>query len=99
MSLLVLGLMTRRNPSFERNKSKFLGIYDHDGTFCSLLQSRRVSWPNSTWGDYIQLSENEQWQLHFTVGQSSTQEFKFVMWLRVKQKGKEWQKCPFNPNS
>lgn len=28
-----------------------------------------------------------------------TQGFKFVKWLRVKQKGKELQKCPFNPNS
>lgn len=71
LSLLVLGMMSCRNSSFECNKSKFLGISGHDGTFCSLLQSRRVSWPNSTWGDYVQLTENEQWQLlHFTVGQS-----------------------------
>lgn len=80
---------SHRNSSFEWNKSKFLGISDHDGTFCSLLQSRRVSWPNSTWGDYVQLTENEQWQLlHFTVGQSSTQGFKFVIWLRVQQERK-----------
>lgn len=84
MSLLVLGMMTCKNSSFEWNESKFLGISDHDAVYC------RVSWPNSTWGDYVQLTENDQWQLlHFTVGQSSTQGFKFVMWLRVKQKGKE----------
>lgn len=80
LSLLVLGMMTYKNSSFEWNKSKFLGISYHDGTFCSLLQSRRVSWPNSIWGDYIQLTESDQWQLlHFIVGQSSTQGFKFVM--------------------